>query len=101
MKIPEGAKQDKYETKLFYEKDGVVKEFTTQNYPWQDSTWKYKDTKSVLIEKGFQPAIHDFNITSLSDGSSYTDEILNNPNYNFILVERDINTANRGVQKKI
>lgn len=100
MKVPEGAPVDKYKTILWYEKDGVVKEFTQENYPWQDSTWKYKDAKSILVEEGVKPAIHDFALVN-SGGSDYTEDILNNPDYNFMLISYDITKANKDVQSKI
>ncbi len=78
MAIPEGAKRDVYETKLVYKNSatGEVKEFSSDNYPWQDSTWVWQDTKSVLIEKGYQPEIHDFTIQD-SVGVDHTEQVLN------------------------
>ncbi len=99
-KVPEGAPKDEYKTMLYYEKDGLVKEFTQDNYPWQDSTWKWKDSKSVLVKEGVKPAIHDFNLVN-SDGSNYTEDILNNPDFNFMLISYDVTKADKDVQKKI
>jgi hypothetical protein len=78
MAIPEGAKRDVYETKLVYKNSATceVKEFSSDNYPWQDSTWVWQDTKSVLIEKGYQPEIHDFTIQD-SVGVDHTEQVLN------------------------
>lgn len=78
MAIPEGAKRDVYETKLVYKNSvtGEVQEFSSDNYPWQDSTWVWQDTKSVLIEKGYQPEIHDFTIQD-SVGVDHTEQVLN------------------------
>lgn len=84
-KIPPGAIPDKYETMLVYEKDGVKKEFDMKNYPWQDTTWKYVDSKSVLVSKGnAEPKMKDF-IISDQDGNVHTEEILNAPGYTFLL----------------
>jgi hypothetical protein len=33
MEIPEGAPQDEYKTILYYQKDGVTKEFTLEIIP--------------------------------------------------------------------
>ena len=52
MVIPEGVPADQYNTTFIYEKDGVKKEFTLENYPANDSTWKFVDQKSVLDKKG-------------------------------------------------
>ncbi|MCK4663898.1 MAG: DoxX family protein [Bacteroidales bacterium] len=102
MEIPLDAPKDIYETYLYYEKNGVVKEFTTDDYPWQDSTWKWLDTKSVLIKKGFHPPIHDFTIETL-DGEDITDIILEDDRYYFLLISYALEKANKdkGIQNKI
>ncbi len=65
MEIPEDAEPDVYETTLIYEKDGVQQEFTLENYPKGDSTWTFVDQKSVLIKKGYEAPIHDFEIITM------------------------------------
>ncbi len=89
MEIPEGAPKDIFDTKLFYEKDGVVKEFTSDNYPWDDSTWVWKDTKSVLVTAGYKPPIHDFVITD-EDGTDHTADIVEEENYLFLSISYDL-----------
>ena len=71
MEIPEGKPADEYLTTFIYEKDGVQKEFTLENYPSDDSSWKFIDQKSVLIKKGYQPPIHDFSITTTEGDRHY------------------------------
>jgi uncharacterized membrane protein YphA (DoxX/SURF4 family) len=100
MKVPANAPIDVYQTTLWYEKDGVVKEFTDKNYPWQDSTWKFKDSKNVLIKEGAKPAIHDFSLTD-AGGSDYTEDLIKNPEYNFMLVSYDLTKVNTSKQKAI
>lgn len=94
MAIPENAEPNIYETILVYEKDGVVQEFTEENYPWQDTTWKWVETKSVLIKKGYEPPIHDFTITSL-EGFEITDEFLQYEGYSFLIVAYDLSKAEK------
>jgi hypothetical protein len=65
MEIPEDAEPDVYETTLIYSKDGVEQEFTLDNYPKGDSTWHFVDQKSVLVKKGYEAPIHDFEILTL------------------------------------
>ncbi len=89
MTIPEGAHPDEYKSILRYEKDGIVKEFDETNYPWQDSTWTFVDSKSIQIKEGYTPPIHDFEISNQHEGN-VTDMILNNSNYTFILVSQSI-----------
>lgn len=84
--IPEGAIPDKYETMMIYQKDGVKKEFTMENYPWQDTTWVFVDRTDKLIQKGnAEPKIKDFVISDTS-GADYTEQILNTPGYTFLFL---------------
>jgi len=92
MKIPEGAPRDEYATTFIYEKKGVKKEFTLDNYPAKDSTWKFVDQKTKLIKTGFKPPIHDFSIQSPTQGD-ITDLILGNKGYVFLAVAYDLNKA--------
>ncbi len=92
-KIPEGAIPDQYESIMIYEKDGVQKEFTLQNYPWEDHTWVFVDRIDKLVKKGnAEPKIRDFIIADY-DGNEYTDAILNAPGYSFLWFVRDTKKA--------
>jgi hypothetical protein len=89
MKIPPGAIPDQYQSIMIYKKDGVEKEFTMDNYPWQDTTWKFVDRKDKLIKKGNAEAeIKDFSIMGF-DGSDYTEQALNTEGYAFFLFIKD------------
>ena len=66
MEVPEGAPVDEYQITLIYEKDGVEQEFTLENYPKGDDSWTFVDQKSVLIKKGYEPPIHDFEILTMN-----------------------------------
>ncbi len=78
MEFPPDAPRDVYKTQLIYENSitGELKEFDTDNYPWNDSTWVWKETKSVLVEKGYVPEVHDFTMVDTS-GVDYTEQVLN------------------------
>ena len=92
MKIPDGAPRDEYATTFIYQKNGVKKEFSLNNYPAKDSTWKFVDQKTVLIKEGYKPPIHDFSIQSPTKGE-ITDIVLGNKSYSFLLVAYDLNKA--------
>ncbi len=94
MKIPEGMPLDKYETKLIYEKGGVDKEFTLENYPKNDSTWRFVGQKSILIEKGYEPAIHDFNIVD-ENGIDLTDNLIHHAGKVHFVIMYDLGKSNR------
>lgn len=100
MVIPEDAPEDEYETTLVYEKDGALKEFTTGNFPWQDTTWKWVETKQTLIKKGYEPPIHDFTITT-SEGYDITDLVLEDKDYSFLLIAYDLERTNVDAFRKI
>lgn len=92
MVIPEGVAVDKYETTFIYEKDGIKKEYNLNNYPANDSTWKFVEQKSILKSKGYVPPIHDFIITSLS-GEDLTQKILNDHGYSLLMVTKKLAAA--------
>jgi uncharacterized membrane protein YphA (DoxX/SURF4 family) len=92
MVIPEGAETDEYETYLYYEKDGEIKEFTEENFPWQDTTWKFVDSRHILIKKGYEPPIHDFTVVD-ENGFDHTDFILENPEYTMLLISYNLQDA--------
>jgi hypothetical protein len=102
MEIPEGMPSDEYETILVYERDGVAEEFKLDSEiePWNDSTWKWVETKNILVKMGYQPPIHDFTLTSY-EGIDITDSVLNNPGYSFLIVSYDLSKANLEGLKRI
>ena len=93
MQIPKGAKQTKYKTTFICTKNGVQKEFNENNYPYNDSTWVFVDTKQEVIEKGYEPPIHDFSITDEKTGEYLTEQILNKDGYTFLLVSPMLEVA--------
>jgi len=60
MIYPEGAKEDVFEMTFIYKVDGVEKAFKEEEKPWEIEGAEYVDRKTVLIEKGYEPPIHDF-----------------------------------------
>jgi uncharacterized membrane protein YphA (DoxX/SURF4 family) len=75
MTIPANAKRDVYKTVLLYTKDGQDKEFSMDSIPDGSTGWKWKDTKNILVEKGYVPPIHDFTIQTIQ-GDDYTEDFL-------------------------
>lgn len=92
MEIPEDKPVDKYETTFIYEKDGIMKEFSLDNYPGNDTTWRFVDQKSVLIKKGYQPPIHDFVLTT-QNNEDITQHILESEGYTLLMVSRKLQEA--------
>ncbi len=75
MQIPKGAKPTKYKTTFICTKDGVQKEFDENNYPYNDTAWVFVDTKQEIVEKGYEPIIHDFSITNEQTGEDLAEQI--------------------------
>ena len=63
----------------------ATKEFDETNYPWKDTTWVFVEMKSELLQKGYEPPIHDFLIEELEQGD-VTDQVLNTSNYTYMLI---------------
>ena len=93
MEFPDDAPHDEYKTVLYYQKDGAVKEFTQENFPWQDSTWVFVDSKSILVKKGYDPPIKNFVLTDFY-GWDKTDSILYTPGYFMVAVAYRLDKAN-------
>ena len=93
MAIPANAPVDEYKTTLIYKKDGVEKAFDESNYPWQDSTWVFVDSKSVLVKKGYTPPIASFTLTDMHN-NEVTDIVTQSNGYTFLLVLPKIENAN-------
>jgi len=94
-----------YENVMIYEKDGVKKEFTEENYPWQDSTWVFVDRQSRLIKEGEEPVIGDFNVTRLylspdrteiEDDEDITQELLSDSTYTFLMIAYSLTDMREG-----
>ncbi len=98
MKIPEGAPKDIYENSLVYKnlKTGEEKEFPETNYPWQDTlNWKFvKMGEQKLIQKGYQPPIHDFRIET-PEGEDIKDFFLYEERGTFIVVASNLQKSNK------
>jgi uncharacterized membrane protein YphA (DoxX/SURF4 family) len=92
MVIPEGAPADRYESTFIYEKEGVRKEFTLENYPADDTSWTFIEQKSVLIEKGYEPPIHGFSIVTVAN-RDITDSILDNKGHTLLMISRKLEKA--------
>lgn len=98
MIIPEDAKKDIYATTFSYknlETQDIV-EFPEDKLdePLNNETlWEFVDSKSVLLQEGYHPPIHDFSITHKSQGD-ITEEVLSDENYTLMLVSYDLSQGN-------
>ena len=95
MEIPEDAEPDVYETTLIYAKDdGEEQEFTLENYPKNDPEWTFVDQRSVLVKKGYEAPIHDFEIMTM-DFEDITYDILESEEPVTLITMYDLKKADR------
>lgn len=80
MEIPEGAPEDEYKTTLTYKNTstGEEKTFDLENMPEGDE-WEWVSTNNELVQKGYEPPIHDFAISN-AEGYEVTKEFLQQDN---------------------
>jgi hypothetical protein len=100
MEVPEGAPVDEYAITLIYEKDGVEQEFTLENYPKGDDSWTFVDQRSVLIKKGYEAPIHDFEILTMNF-EDITYDILESEDPITLITMYDLDKTNRTQAAKL
>lgn len=99
MIIPDNAPSDEFKTTFIYEKNGVQKEFTLENYPKSDASWVFVDQKTEIISKGYKPPIHDFSIMN-GQFDDITEQVLHSPGQTYLLIMYDLNESSiEGAQK--
>ena len=74
MVYPENAKKSIYKDTWVYNVNGEDKEYTTEEKPWAIEGATFVDRKTKLIEKGYEPPIHDF--TMEKDDVDFTDLLM-------------------------
>jgi len=74
MIFPEGAKKDVYKDTWIYNVRGQDKEYNTEDKPWDIEGATFVDRKTKLIEKGYEPPIHDF--TMENEGIDFTELLM-------------------------
>jgi len=103
MKIPADAPKAVYENIFYYKnkKNGEIKKFTEQNYPWQDTlNWEFNKMDTKLLSKGYEPPIHGFTIET-REGNNVYDYFLNDENYVFMLIAYNLDKSSTKNQLKI
>jgi hypothetical protein len=103
MSIPKNAPQPIYKNILYYKnlKTNEIKEFTDQNAPWADTlNWVYSDMKTILVQEGYKPKIHDFIIEN-REGFDEKEQFLNEENFVFLIISHDLHKTNMKHQAEI
>jgi len=107
MTVPEGESIDEYETiyVLKNKESKETKKFGDKEYLraeiWKDPSWEIVgDPETRLIKRGYQVPISDLIISDIN-GINHTNEIIENPDYNLIVVAYDINKTNLDGLRKL
>jgi uncharacterized membrane protein YphA (DoxX/SURF4 family) len=100
MQIPEGKKSDVYKSTFTYKNKNTQEEKKFEennlNEPLNnEDLWEFIDSKTILIEEGYHPPIHDFSIINETEGD-ITEQVLRDSSYTFILVSYNLNKVNFG-----
>ena len=96
MSPPEGAKEDIYTDKWFYKVNGKVKEYTTEEKPWDIKGAEFVNRETELVSRGYIPPIHDFEL--MKDNEDYTEDILAREHV-LCIVSLDLNLDNGNLIK--
>lgn len=101
MAVPDDAEPDVYRTTLIYANDqGEEKEFTLENYPKNDPEWTFVDQHSVLVKKGYEAPIHDFEILTM-DFDDITYDLLESEDPVTLITMYDLNKSDRSQWSKV
>lgn len=92
MTIPEGAPATEYKTTFILQKDGQTAEFDEHNYPYDDSTWVYVDSKTEIVKEGYVPPIADFSFMN-ADGDDMSSTLLNSQEQIFLAISPKLEKA--------
>lgn len=96
MQPPPGSVPDQYETFLIYEKNGVEKKFTENDFPWQDTSWHFVRRETKLVKKGNAvPLIQDFSLKTMQ-GEDITQQVLQDTVPVFLFVVNHPSDAHTG-----
>ncbi len=98
MVYPEDAKQSVYEDTWTYKVNGEDNEYTTEEKPWNIEGATFVDRKTKLIEKGYEPPIHDF--TMESEDVDFTEFLMKKEKL-MLIVMYDLAKADREVLHKV
>jgi hypothetical protein len=90
IRPPKNAIPSVYETRLVYHntKTGELKDMSQDEFNnskiWEDASWKWKETKTKLIQKGTDiPKLQNFSLKTLT-GFDSTEAILSYPDYSVL-----------------
>ena len=98
MLIPEGAPQARFKDIWYYKVNGQIKEFTTDEAPWDIQGAEFVDRKTIMLSEGYVPPIHDFSIENEQEGD-ITAAVLDAPEIYLVIAANPENIPAEAVRK--
>ncbi|PID69427.1 MAG: DoxX family protein [Flavobacteriales bacterium] len=98
MVIPEGAKEAVYEVTWIYNVNGKNRKFTMEEKPWEIEGATFVDRETVLVEKGYEPPIHDFSMEK--DGVDFTEFLMQKEKL-MLIIMYDIDKVDKSLLPKV
>lgn len=101
--IPEQTKGVPDEVKFFYTLKDKKTGKTTEVDKWPENweqIYDYESNRTEVTKKGIDAKIKDFTISNL-EGSDYTQEIIENPDFNFLMICYDLEKTDKDVFGKV
>ncbi len=78
MRTPPHAPQAKFKDIWFYKVNGKVRKYSSADEPWNIKGAEFVDRKTITLQEGYTPPIHDFSIENETDGD-ITQSVLKAP----------------------
>jgi uncharacterized membrane protein YphA (DoxX/SURF4 family)/peroxiredoxin len=97
MLIPDDAPRAIYKDTWIYNVNGVDKQFTTAEKPWDIEGAVFVDRKSKILQEGYKPPIHDF--TMEKDGEDLTNKLLQEDKLLLVVMYNLDLSSKKGLQK--
>ncbi len=98
MQIPPNAPQGKFKEIWYYKINGEVKEFSTEDEPWNIKGAKFVDRKTIVLQEAYTPPIHDFSIENEIDGD-ITEQVLKMPEVYLIISYAPVDMSDDAIRK--
>ncbi len=98
MQIPPDAPQAKFKDIWYYKVNGEVKEFSNEDEPWNIKGAEFVNRKTIMLEEGYTPPIHDFSIENETDGD-ITEDVLKMPEVYLVISYEPNKISNEAIKK--
>lgn len=84
--------EPEFRTTFILEKDGVQQEFDEKDYPYEDTTWVFVDSRTEQVGQN-----HDFEMVDLQTGEDISQSVVKAEGYTFLLVMPNLQKADNSM----